>query len=245
MRNEDIVYPSYYTVIPSYIRYNKKLSYFEIILYSEIVALANKYGFTWASNNYFAKVFDTSNRTISRSINKMTDLQLIRVEIDKEGGNRRKIYINLFENNNILYEEEQQEVDHNTNEKSLSESNTPIDKNVHTPIDNSVDTPIDNSVHTPIDKNVYHNNTREFNTTRTNIKSINSSSSPSERSNIVSSNPPLNPFYKNKTKKYNKKPKYKKQTKTDVDVPWLDKYLEEMGIESREDVKIDWLQEYL
>jgi len=203
-------YPSYYTVIPSYVRYNKKLSYFEIVLYSEIVALSNAYGYTFASNSYFAKCFDTSVRTISRSISKMKDLNLIRIEIDSKNSNQRKIFINLFENNNILYEEQ---------EKSTQKT---MDKIDYTSIDKIDYTPIDSNDSTPLDKNVYHNNIKENNIIKDNTINNNMSIKPKGLNNTQSKIDTLNPFFKKRTKNT------KSNSRPDVRPEWLDEYLKEV-----------------
>lgn len=208
---KEFAYPSYYTVIPSYIRYNRNLSYFEIVLYSEIVALSNAYGYTFASNSYFAKCFNTSIRTISRSISKMNELGLIRVEIDSDNANTRKIYINLFENNSILYEINQEE--------SKSKG---IDKNVHTPIENNVQPPIDKNAHTAIDNNVYHNNINKSNIIKDNNIKDNMSIKSSGLNNNLSSQTEINPFFKKRNSKSNKK-----NTRPDIVIPWLVEFLNE------------------
>tara|TARA_R110000751_G_C13693563_1_gene472601 strand:+ start:96 stop:758 length:663 start_codon:yes stop_codon:yes gene_type:complete len=56
--------PNYYAIIPAEVRYsnikpNAKL------LYGEITALTNKKGYCFASNNYFAELYNVSKNTIS------------------------------------------------------------------------------------------------------------------------------------------------------------------------------------
>ena len=58
--------PNYYAVIPAKVRYDKRLKANEKILYSEISALSNKYGECWASNAYFAPLYDVDPSTISK-----------------------------------------------------------------------------------------------------------------------------------------------------------------------------------
>ena len=70
--------PSYYTVIPAFVRYNRNLSNFDKLLYGEIIALTNSNGYCWATNKYFAKVFSCVERTITRSMTRLlahTDIQ--------------------------------------------------------------------------------------------------------------------------------------------------------------------------
>ena len=85
--------PNYYSIIPANIRYDNDLKANEKLLYGEITALANKEGYCWASNNYFAELYDVSRRSIINWINHLEKRGYIYKEIDKSKGNKRKIYI--------------------------------------------------------------------------------------------------------------------------------------------------------
>lgn len=87
--------PNFYSVLPAHIRYSEVLSDFEKILFSEIVALANALGYCYASNNYFAKVYKKSTRTISQAISNLAKYEYVKIAIDKENGNKRRIYVVL------------------------------------------------------------------------------------------------------------------------------------------------------
>ena len=100
--------PNYYSVIPANVRYCSDLSFFEIVLYSEISALSNALGYCFASNSYFANLYKKAPETISRSITKLEENGFIRSEVEKKNGNKRKLFI------------------------------TPIDKNINTPIDENI-----------------------------------------------------------------------------------------------------------
>ena len=63
--------PSYYAILTASVRYDNRLTDSEKILYAEITALSNKYGYCSASNNYFAKLYEVSKRTISTRINNL------------------------------------------------------------------------------------------------------------------------------------------------------------------------------
>jgi hypothetical protein len=87
--------PAYYAVIPATVRYDKDLSPNARLLYGEISALCNKYGYCWAFNAYFARLYEISERTVINWINALRDKGYISVEFiyipGKEGVHRRII----------------------------------------------------------------------------------------------------------------------------------------------------------
>ena len=85
--------PSYYTVIPARVRYDFDLSYFEMILFSEIVALSTVHGYAFVSNSYLAELYHKDVAAISRSITKLALRGHISVVIEREKGNERKLYV--------------------------------------------------------------------------------------------------------------------------------------------------------
>lgn len=84
---------SYYAVIPSHVRYDEKLSANAKLLYGEITALSNEKGFCWASSNYFAELYSTTERTIRRWIKQLDDSKYIICDI--QDNNIRKIFIKV------------------------------------------------------------------------------------------------------------------------------------------------------
>ena len=56
---------SYYAIIPANIRYDKRLPARAILLYGEITALTNEKGYCWASNTYFANLYNVTPQTVS------------------------------------------------------------------------------------------------------------------------------------------------------------------------------------
>jgi hypothetical protein len=83
--------PNYHAIIPAPVRYDNELSGDEKILYGEISALSNKEGFCWASNDYFAKLYQVHKTTISGWVNKLKSRGHVETVVDKLGN--RKIYI--------------------------------------------------------------------------------------------------------------------------------------------------------
>lgn len=74
--------PNYYAIIPAEVRYDKQLKPNEKLLYGEITSLATKTGECWASNNYFAELYEVEPETISRWIKDLKDRGYITTRID-------------------------------------------------------------------------------------------------------------------------------------------------------------------
>ena len=87
--------PNYYAIIPANIRYDKTLSGNEKLLYGEITALSNKFGYCNASNAYFSDLYSKHKDTISDWISKLKQRGYIKTEIIKNNLGRvseRRIY---------------------------------------------------------------------------------------------------------------------------------------------------------
>jgi hypothetical protein len=83
--------PNYYAVIPAEVRYNEKLTANSKLLYGEITALSNKKGMCWATNKYFADLYNVSEVSISKWVSQLIDQALIRTQTNHDG--KREIYI--------------------------------------------------------------------------------------------------------------------------------------------------------
>ncbi len=78
--------PNYYAVIPANVRYDKNLTANAKLLYGEISALAQKDGVCYATNKYFAELYNVSQVSISKWINSLVDKKYINFKIIyKEG----------------------------------------------------------------------------------------------------------------------------------------------------------------
>jgi DNA-binding transcriptional MocR family regulator len=68
MKKEKDQLPSYYSILTASVRYDTRLTYFEKIIYAEITALTTAKGYCFASNDFFSRIYNVSERTITRAI---------------------------------------------------------------------------------------------------------------------------------------------------------------------------------
>jgi len=80
--------PNYYAIIPSEVRYSN-LKPNAKLLYGEITALSGKLGYCYATNNYFAELYDVSKNTISSWISDLKKLGFITVIVERN--NKKQI----------------------------------------------------------------------------------------------------------------------------------------------------------
>lgn len=86
--------PNYYAVIPAHVRYCKDLEPCARLLYGEITALANKHGYCYASNEYFANLYDVDVRTVKYWVESLQKHGFIHIQTEKKGMYwDRKIFI--------------------------------------------------------------------------------------------------------------------------------------------------------
>ena len=104
--------PSYYSILTADVRYDERLKNHADckILYSEITALSNKYGYCKASNKYFSELYGRPTPTISKWINLLKKLGYIKVE--------------------MIYKENSKEI----KERRLYPISTPINADINTGI---------------------------------------------------------------------------------------------------------------
>ena len=91
---------NYFAIIPALVRYDKRLKPISKLLYGEITALCNEKGYCWASNSYFANLYEVSNDTISRAIKQLEECGHIKCVYDKtqQNNDKRKIFIEYPQN---------------------------------------------------------------------------------------------------------------------------------------------------
>lgn len=80
--------PNYYAVIPATIRYDKDLTANEKLLYGEITALTNKNGECYATNKYFAELYNVEIPSVSRWIRHLKEKNYISNEIIYKAGSK-------------------------------------------------------------------------------------------------------------------------------------------------------------
>lgn len=73
--------PNYYSIIPATVRYDKDLKPNEKLIYGEISSLCNKSGYCYATNEYFAKLYDVHKNTISTWISHLQKKHYIESKI--------------------------------------------------------------------------------------------------------------------------------------------------------------------
>ena len=136
--------PNYYAILPASVRYDNRLKANEKLLYSEITALSNKTGLCYATNTYFADLYEVENETISRWVSHLKELKYIDIK--------------------IVYKNDTKEID----KRIIKINGIPIDKNINTYIPNNQEGYCENNQES-IDKKVKDNNT-SINNTSINIK---------------------------------------------------------------------------
>lgn len=131
---------TYYAIIPAYVRYDKELTPNAKLMFGELTALSNDKGYCFATNKYFADLYQVSTVSISKWINQLKEKKYIKVKfIFKENSKEiesRKIYIiyadtplnislggikeNFKENNHIIINNNKEKIYNELIEKSFT-----------------------------------------------------------------------------------------------------------------------------
>lgn len=96
--------PNYFAIIPADVRYNSNINANVKLLYGEISALSNRFGYCVATNDYFAELYEVSPRTITDWIKSLEKMEYIKSEIEtkryEDGTIKkiRKLYLHHIEN---------------------------------------------------------------------------------------------------------------------------------------------------
>ena len=82
--------PAYWAVLPAPVRYATDIGSGEKLLFAELSALAESYGYCWANNDYFARLYGKDERTVIRWLNRLEEHGYIRIE--NMGTTKRRIF---------------------------------------------------------------------------------------------------------------------------------------------------------
>lgn len=138
--------PSYYSILTANVRYDKRLKANEKLLFSEITALSNKYGYCTGGNEYFSKLYNVSERSITRWIGNLKELGYLKYVPIHQKGSKKVIERRLY---------------------PLTNSKDPLDKNVYEGRQ-KCPKPLDKNVEDNITSiNTINNNTNTTTTTDT------------------------------------------------------------------------------
>ncbi|UIK47419.1 helix-turn-helix domain-containing protein [Staphylococcus pettenkoferi] len=130
--------PNYYSIIPAHVRYDKELKPMEVIMYGELTALSNKYGYSYASNNYFAELYNVHKKTVSTWISHLKEKGYIDTVVIRDENmtvTERRIYITASYplNHGEGYPQKNGEPIHKkTEENNTRENNTSINSDSDT-----------------------------------------------------------------------------------------------------------------
>lgn len=115
---------SYYAIIPANVRYDKRLIPNAKLLYGEITALCNERGYCWASNDYFAELYNVKKETISRWISDLEKYGYIKRSIIFKEGTKQIINRYIFLSQEAIDEKINTPIDEKVKDNNTSFNNT-------------------------------------------------------------------------------------------------------------------------
>lgn len=123
-------------VFPTSILGDYNLTPLERLLLIYILSLCKKYGYCWATNEFFSNSFNISKQTISKSISSLSNYGYIVLEYDKKEKNnfKRKIIISEVFKKRISDIQENLNTSNQENFKQYNKNNN-IRKNIGTVIE--------------------------------------------------------------------------------------------------------------
>ena len=75
---------NYWITIPAKVRQDNDLTYGARLLYGEINTLSQQTGKCWATNGYFAEIYNVDRRTVTNWLKELRDKRYIAVEAERE-----------------------------------------------------------------------------------------------------------------------------------------------------------------
>ncbi|MBO5348456.1 MAG: helix-turn-helix domain-containing protein [Clostridia bacterium] len=117
---------SYYAIIPANVRYDSELTDKAKLLYGEITCLSNKEGYCFATNNYFAKLYNCTTRAIQGAISKLQERGYVKIVI--ENNYKRKIFISSLKGDEKNFTRRYEDIFTRGDEKNFTNNNININK---------------------------------------------------------------------------------------------------------------------
>jgi hypothetical protein len=103
---DETIKTNYFRVLTATIMYDKTLNPIEKLLYAEITGLLEATGECFASNQYFSKIFDRNESSVSTILHKLEKKGYITINVDRKNNNKRTIFLSepLLKNQNTSFE---------------------------------------------------------------------------------------------------------------------------------------------
>lgn len=87
--------PSFYAIIPAYVRYSEALEPLAKLFYGDVSSLCNQDGYCLFCAEYFAGLYGVNAKTVNRWVKSLADENFIKIKKQKKGSETEvKIYIN-------------------------------------------------------------------------------------------------------------------------------------------------------
>ena len=83
--------PTTYAVIPAAVRYDTALAPAARLLYGEITALCAQRGYCWATNEYFARLYQVRRATVSAWVDQLLERGYLMATTDPIRGNQCRL----------------------------------------------------------------------------------------------------------------------------------------------------------
>ena len=87
--------PGYFAWLPPAVRYDPELPSTSKLIFAEISALTNLYGYCFATNAYLMALFEIGERTLQGHLKTLEGRGYIRIENGDGGPGRRRIFVNF------------------------------------------------------------------------------------------------------------------------------------------------------
>src|SRR5690554_5180023 len=85
--------PSYYAILTAEVRYDRNISDKAKLIYAELTALSNQFGYAWPSNKYLADLYNVTELTITRLINQLKKYKYIQVVYENTSSGTKRVII--------------------------------------------------------------------------------------------------------------------------------------------------------